>query len=401
MRYLWVIGGGLLQIPLIKEARELDLGIIVSDANPDCAARGEADVFVELDIFDVEGHIQHLKNNERLPIAGVLAAGIDAPETMAAMNEFLGYKGVSGKTADVTKNKHLFRERLKSLGYTVPGYIVIERGEDVSQLGRIELLRFPVIVKPVNNSASRDMKIFDTHDGEFERFIQQKLEKYPLLMVEELWRGKEQTVECLVDINGQFHRGFITDRHFMFDEGYPVERGLVHPTELGPEMQEELYELAYNLSRDFEVTAGAVKLDTIVTDDGPRIIEMTVRHSGGFDCQYLVPLSTGKNILKAAILTAIQQPFDPALLNPQFERYGRTASVWPVPGKVVSINGVDEARKIAGVEGVFLRYDVGDVIEPYIDCAKRVLFIIATGGTRKDVNATIDAAVDAIHIETV
>ena len=44
-----------------------------------------------------------------------------------------------------------------------------------------------------------------------------------------------------MDIDGHFHRGFITDRHFTFASGFPVETGLVHPTELDAETQVALY----------------------------------------------------------------------------------------------------------------------------------------------------------------
>jgi len=400
MSYLWVIGGGQLQIPLIEEANALGLKTIVSDLNPHCVARPYADIFVEMDIFDVQAHVAYLSAHGGLEIAGVLAAGIDAPETMAAMNRFLGLKGVSSEIADVTKNKHRFRQRLRELGYPVPEFVVVTRERPEDQAAALRAMPFPVIVKPVNNSGSRDMKIFERFDAELMHFIAADLEKYPLLLVEELWRGSEQTVECLVDIDGRFHRGFITDRHFTFEGGFPVEMGLVHPTELDGALQEELYRLAEQLAADLGIEVGAVKLDTIVTDAGPRVIEMTVRHSGGFDCQYLVPRSTGKNILKAAIMTAIQKPFDPALLQARFKRFGRTGSLWPKPGRIRAVSGVEEARKVPGVEAVFMRYDVGDRVEPYTDCAKRVAFVIATGETREAADAAVEKALSVIEVAT-
>lgn len=400
MKYLWVIGGGQLQIPLIEEANKLGLHTIVSDINPACVAKGLADIFVPLDIFDTDGHINYIKSHNDLNVVGVLAAGIDAPETMAAMNAYLKLKGVSVKIAEITKNKHLFRQRLQELDYPVPEFLTITDKTLHNQLDALKRLIYPIIVKPVNNSGSRDMKIFNTFSNMLVSFITHNLEKYPLLLIEEMWIGKEQTVECLVDIEGKFHRGFITDRHFTFQDGFPIETALVHPTELDSKTQEELYALAQKLSVDLGVTSGAVKLDTIVTDKGARVIEMTVRHSGGFDCQYLVPRSTGKNILKAAILTATQELFDPQLLYPQFQRYGGTASIWPEPGIIQSITGLEKAKEIPGVEEIFMRYNIGDRVQPYIDCAKRVAFIVATGETREDVTETLDKVIETLKVQT-
>lgn len=400
MSYLWVIGGGLLQVPLIKEANKLGLKTIVSDLNTNCVAKEYADTFIHLDIFDIQAHLKYLQEHPELNIKGVLAAGIDAPETMAKMNEFLGLKGVSSHLATLTKNKHLFREKLKQLHYPMPKFFTLTQENINSKLQDLENFSFPLIVKPVDNSGSRDMKIFDSFSEVLISFIHDKLNLYPILLIEEMWSGKEQTVECLVDIKGQFHKGFITDREFTFKNGFPVELGLTHPTQLSQSTQEELYDLAKNLTQNLGITAGAVKLDTITTVNGPRVIEMAVRHSGGFDCQYLVPLSTGKNILKAAILTAIQEQFDPKLLHAQIQRYGQTASLWPEPGIIKSIEGFTKVKNIKGIEEIFMRYEVGDEIEEYIDCAKRVAFIIATGDSREEAAFSLKKAIDTIKIKT-
>ena len=259
---------------------------------------------------------------------------------------------------------------------------------------------YPLIVKPTNNSASRDMKIFQKDSDALRAFITNNLKKYETLLIEEMFEGEEQTVESLIDINGSFHKGFITDRKFTFENGFPVELGLVHPTELPPNMQNELFSLAQKVAYDLEIDVGALKLDTIVTKDGPRIIELTLRHSGGYDCQYLVPRTTGKNILKAAILTAIGQAFNPALLEDSLHRFGVTGSVWPKSGIITKIEGLEEAKEIEGVEEIFFRYSVGDTIEPYIDCASRVAFIICTATSRKKAEEVLHKAIQTLKIET-
>ena len=47
----------------------------------------------------------------------------------------------------------------------------------------------------------------------------------------------------LIDIDGVFHNGFITDREFTFEQGFPIETGLAHPSQL-IRHQEQLFELA-------------------------------------------------------------------------------------------------------------------------------------------------------------
>jgi cysteine synthase A len=162
-----------------------------------------------------------------------------------------------------------------------------------------------------------------------------------------------------------------------------------------------MFALAEKTARDLGVTVGAAKYDMILTCAGPRIIEMTVRLSGGFDCQYLVPAATGKNVLQAGIQTALGRPFDDALLTDVKHRVGLSESLWPAPGRIESITGIEEARRVPGFEAVFFRHRVGDVVDPYTDCTKRVCFIIATGRDELEARQAMDTIKDLIRIQTV
>jgi biotin carboxylase len=267
----------------------------------------------------------------------------------------------------------------------------------------VDEVGIPLIVKNTSSSGSRGTRMF--HERDLEGIRATALEamsvsRSGLALFEELWDGPEQTVETLFDVDGRFHPCFITDRSFDRSMGYAMEVGLRHPTALPAETQRELFALAESVGRDLGVKVGAVKLDTMLTEQGPRIIEMTVRMSGGFDCQFLVPAATGKNPLRAAALTALGQAFPTDLLEDRLHRVGLTSSLWPEPGRITAIAGVEEALDLPGVEHVFFRNEVGDVVEPYVDCTRRVCFLIVTGETEEAARATLAAAEAAIQIET-
>ena len=56
--YFWVIGGGVLQVPVVEEAKRIGLRVIVSDGNPNCQCSELADVFWPVDIFDIDEHLR-------------------------------------------------------------------------------------------------------------------------------------------------------------------------------------------------------------------------------------------------------------------------------------------------------------------------------------------------------
>lgn len=394
-----------MQVPLINEVRKLGLKVIVSDLSDLCVCRDLADIFVHRDIFDIKGHINDARKliKQGKKIVGALAAGIDAPETMAQLAKFLGLPGVKPSIARLVHEKHEFRRKLKLLGYPVPKFAVI----DAKTIGKIEEIvngiGFPLIVKNSDSSGSRGTKIFRQKNlKNIKKSVKEAMavSKSKKALIEQCWEGQEATVETIFDISGKFHPCFITDRFFDRSKGFAMETGLRHPSALPAKTQSEMFALAKNVAQDLGVKIGAAKYDIMVTRDGPRIIEMTVRLSGGFDCQYLVPASTGKQVMKAAVLTALGKKFPAEILKDVKHRIGLSESLWPNPGKIVKIEGVEEAKRIFGVEHIFFRYKVGETVAPYTDCTKRVCFIIVTGKDERDAYETTAKAKKIIKIVT-
>jgi hypothetical protein len=68
---------------------------------------------------------------------------------------------------------------------------------------------------------------------------------------------------------------------------------------------------------------------------------------------------------------------------------------------VVSIDNVDEVKRLEGVHDVFLRTAPGQVVEPYIDCGARPAFVVADGSTYEDAIEHARAGAKALSITTV
>lgn len=408
MKYLWIIGGGQLQVPVIKEAHKMGYKTIISDMNPDCICAKLADMFVHLDIYDIEGHIKYVKLLSSVyeidDVVGVIACGIDAPETASWIAKTLGLPAADPEVARICHNKGEFRKAMKLLDYPVPKFGIIDKDE-IEKISKnpLHINSLPVIVKNTDNSGSRGTTIFHNYLWTYKELHEaikkaQKASKSGKAIVEELFYGTEHTVETLFDIYGNFYSCFITDRFFDYSGGYAVETGLRHPTTLPAYLQRKIYKITEELGRDLGVNASPFKLDIMVTDDGVRVLEATTRLSGGFDCQYLVPLATGKNIIKAGILIATGYASVDWLLKDELGLVGLTGSLFPPQGKIVKIDDT-EARKVEGVKEIFWRYRVGDIIEEYIDSTKRVNFIICVGKTEDEARMSLEEAKNKIILE--
>ena len=127
--YFWIIGGGVLQLPLIEEVKKLNYEIIVTDGNANCICKNKASYFEAIDIFNIDEHIKYADAlvNKGIAIKGVLAAGIDAPETMARVAEHLSLPSVSSDIAHLVNNKELFRKEMKKIGVPTPKFHILTK----------------------------------------------------------------------------------------------------------------------------------------------------------------------------------------------------------------------------------------------------------------------------------
>jgi len=397
MGYVWCIGGGQMQIPVVEEIKKMGYMAIVSDGDKDCACASKADIFLNVDIFDVDGHIKASEGMEET-LMGVFACGIDAPVTTSAIAKRFHLPGAQYDMAQILHDKHMFRISQKALGYLCPDFKYIAGGKSL-QVNKVDN---DLVVKPCLNSGSRGVTLISKGSPPID--VQRAIDLAHTnsrdggALVEERLNGTEHTVETLVDKDGVVHPCFITDRLFDYSMG-AMEVGLRNPSTLPPYIQRRAFKLAKDMAFDYMIDNSPLKLDIMVTENGIYVLEATTRMSGGFDCQYLVPSATGMNPIRAGLQVCLGQDVDKRLLSPSKDKVAVSNSLWPPVGKITSITGLTEAKKIKGVEKIFLRYKVGDVIEPYINCARRFCFIITSGDSHGEAMGIFNEVKNVLKVE--
>ena len=396
-----IVCGGLLQVPAVEIAHGLGLKVIMTDANPSAAAMRLADEPVTLDIYDVEGHLSLVEALQtRYGLRGVFAEGADVEVTVAAAAAHAGLPGIPVGAALNTKNKVRMRQAFDRAGIPNPRWAEAHDRHDAERAVRD--IGLPVMVKAVDNSASRGTSRVDhLRDLGAALAAAQTSSTTGTALLEGCFTGEEQSVEILFDERGHSHRLNIVDRPFDRSGGYAIELGHINPTALDVARQDELFALTERTASATGVQFGAFKADTIWTSDGPRILEVTARLSGGFDCQYTTPLSSGRSFIRAAMCLSIGRPIDPIDLTHRWRRHAAAWVAFPDPGRVVQVGNVEEVLQLPGVEEVFLRVGSGDVIQPYRDCGARPAFVIAVGETRDQAISRAQAGAAALRIETV
>lgn len=392
-----IVSAGIMQIPAIKIAKSMNLNVIATDGNPNAVGFKYADVSVHIDTKDVKKHVEYaLKNKEKHNICGAFA-GSDVAVTVAAITDALGLPGISLEVAERSNNKALMKKKWLEDGIATPYAEEIFSEEEAKQVA--EKIGFPIMVKAIDNAASRGIKRVDDMDGLYAAVAEAKrYSSTNTALIEEYVEGVEQSVEFIV-YNGNFYNYGIVDRHFGFDE-FPIEIGHTNPSSLAPDIQNKFFELTKKAAISLGVDFGPFKSDTILTQKGPMMLELPARLSGGFHSMYSTPLSSGLEPIRAAISLAIGEPFIEGLAKKKWNKVTICKAIFPKPGKVVAINGIKEAQSIPGVNEIFMLVEPGDEILPYKNCAHRVCYIIVTADSKENAEKVFYEAEKTLQIVT-
>jgi biotin carboxylase len=392
-----VLGAGVMQLPMIRKAKEMGLFVIASDRNADAVGFKEADFALTLDIKSAWAHaVWAGRNKERFNISGVVA-GADVAITAAAVSNALGLPGISMETAERSNNKSMMKKKWLADGIPTPW------AEEVSTLQEAEealkKTGLPCMVKAIDNAASRGSRRIDMACELEEALIDAKNHSTTgTALIEEFVEGPEQSVELIV-WKGQHYRFGIVDRHFGFGP-FPIETGHTNPSALSPAVQEELYKVVEAAATSLGIDFGPYKADTIMTKKGPMVLELPARLSGGFHSQYTTPSATGLEPQKMALALATGLEVKEEYHTPLKDRVTICKAVFPEPGLIRSITGVEEAKTLPGVEEIFMMTEVGEVIPPYRNCGHRVCYIIAAGDDRTEAEANWQRAAETVSINT-
>ena len=297
----WVIslGAGREQIPLIRAIQAEGFKCLAVDRDRVALVDSKADAISAVSNRDIDGILKACKypKGDQEPIVGVMAAGSEVPDVMAILAFRLGLPGVPVATGMLLKDKLAYKRVLKDAG--VPHTEAHEiHGGSVKEL--FDKLKYEVVVKPRSGSGSRGVFLnrhdpmgltalmADSAEASHYDLIMERYQEGPQISSETLiWDGKAVTVAFVDRFYAEFGK----------------ELGGSNPSEWASQ-RPSANALIQDAARALGITRGTIKSDLVLTEDGPKIIELTCRLSGG-PLSELVRQSTGVDYLRQAVRIAV------------------------------------------------------------------------------------------------
>ena len=343
---IMILGAGILQLPAIKQAKNMGLEVVAVDMNPNAIGFQEADKSLVISTIDIEAVLQAAKEEH---IDGIMTLASDMPmRTVAVVAKELGLIGVDEDTALKATNKALMRQCLKEHGVPIPMFFKVSNEEEYLQA--IKLFKTKVIVKPADNSGSRGVFLVERLEDDnvlLQAYRYSKeFSRNGDVVVEEYMEGEEVSVETL-SIDGVCHVIQITDK---LTTGAPhfVEMGHSQPTRHNAVIADQICEVAISAVNAIGIQNGPSHTEIMVTKDGPKIVELGARLGGDCITTHLVPLSTGVNMVENCILIALGEQPD---LTAKFAKASAIRYIPSYEGILKEVSNLEEAKQM--LQGLF------------------------------------------------
>lgn len=398
---LLILGGGQDQLFMIRTAQRMGLKTLILDWNPNAPGFTEADDHAQVSTRDLPAMLQFVdRYRERNgPIHGVSTMGSDIPHMVSALAKHLGTPRISQQSARWATEKFEMKERFRQAGVKVPWYRLVDSAQAVREV--LSERGGPLVLKPVDQAGSRGVSLI-RKAAEAEALFAHALENSGngRVLLEAFIPGPQISTESLM-LGGDIYTPGYADRNYeRLDDFLPqiMENGGWVPSLYEPQRSQVESEVK-NAALALGITDGVVKGDVVLGPDGPVIIEIAARLSGGDFSESLVPLGIGVNYVEAVIRLAIGEQPDPLCLKPQYHQAVANRYFFAPAGLLKAVHGLDQLAREEWMAKLEFWYGPGDRLPKIRNHGQRTGVFVVTGPDRETVQKRVELVYRTVRVE--
>ena len=377
MKRLLVLAAGILQVPIIKKAKDMGIYVIAADGDANADGLQYADKALVANITSEEDMLRVAREEK---IDGVIHPCSEVcMNVMGRLNDELGLSGISREQAIRATNKHLMREAFEYGNAPSPKSILTKNAEDAWE----QFMAFDGdgILKPSRNSGSRGIAKVEKGIESKERFIEKyevahKESRDKSVLIEQFIEGPEFSIEIIV-WNGEVNVLTVTDKKTTGSPHF-VELGHSQPSCFSTADVAKLKAAAVAGVKALGVNNCACHAEAKLMGGKAYLMEIGARLGGDFISTELTHLSTGIDMVAAAINCALG--IEPCM-KPTEPKHGVCIRYFcPKPGKLLNISNT-EILSDPHVYQWKIYHKVGDMIPEVTSSLCRSGHVIVTEDT--------------------
>lgn len=335
---LLVLAAGILQVPVIKKAKEKGYYVIAVDGDSNAIGLQYADKAICANITDEEIMLEIAREQH---VDGVIHPCSEVSmNVMGRINDELSLAGITKEQAIRATNKHLMREAFEKGNAPSPKSILTDSAEDAWEHLQNDFTT-DGILKPSRNSGSRGIAkvVRDMNKTDFINAYNIALDESrdKSVLIEQFIEGPEFSIEIIV-WNGKVNVLTVTDKK---TTGAPhfVELGHNQPSCYSKEDVETLKAAAVAGVKALGVNNCACHAEAKLMNGKAYLMEIGARLGGDFISTELTHLSTGIDMVAAAIDVALG--IEPDLSIKEEPKGACIRYFCPKPGRLISVSNTE------------------------------------------------------------
>lgn len=296
MKKILVLGGGLLQVPLLQKAGQKGYQVFLSDYYESPPGKKYCDCARQISSVSLEENYRFALEEQ---IDYIMTIGTDQPVyTAAAVSARLNLPHpISEAQGRLVTNKFYMKTKMVDNLIPTPPYRVFSAFADIY----LQDLKYPLVMKPSDSQGQRGIFVLQGSEttGELRKLFESSRYYSPSgsVIFEEFCQGDEITVNCWVR-EGQAFILMITDRlHFDDTIALGICKEQRYPSRAAAGRDDEIAAIVQKIVDAFEVVHGPLYIQMILNDQEASVIEFGYRIGGGFESE-TIPRVTGIDILE-------------------------------------------------------------------------------------------------------
>lgn len=362
---LLILGGSRISCEIVRKAQEMGIYVMVTDWYPieKSPAKQIADEALMVSTADVDAVVQLIKDKN---IDGVMTGFTDSVLPYYARiceKAELPCYGTE-QQFDILTNKNKYKALCKEFDVpTVEEYRINESSSDED----FNKIKYPVLVKPADNSGARGITICNDKEKLIEAYNKAvNFSQRKEVLVEQYLDGKEVTIFWVFQ-DGEIYLSGMGNRHMRHkQEGIiPLPVAYTFPSIHLKKYEKEINPRVKEMLNSIGIENGMMFMQCLVEDGECIVYDIGFRLTGSLEYKLMERID-GYNPLEMMIRFALTGKMAEDSLKekvtPYWNQYACNVSFLAMPGVVEKINGVEDIKNTPGVVDAVLAHVEGDEI---------------------------------------
>lgn len=271
-----VLAGGLPQIALIEDLKRRGIVTVLADYFPEPVAKPHADIFYQVSTLDIPA-ITEVAKKEKVDFL-ITVCTDQALLTVAKVSEELGLPCyIDYQTALNVTNKSYMKQVFEEKGISTARFRVM----GTLEWEKIQNLRYPLIVKPVDCNSSKGVVRVDSPEqleGAFDQAV--KLSRTDTAIVEEFIEGSELSVDVYVE-NGVAHVLSVSELDKLPEADKFIIFRAKSPADLSEQVKGQIARISQQIADGFGLKNSPMLIQMISDGENAYVLEFSARTGGG------------------------------------------------------------------------------------------------------------------------